>query len=153
MYYDYRQMQFPGFPPGQGGAGFPSFPPGGGGQGFPSYPPGGGQGFPGFPPTQPGGQGQGQQPPGPPPSFTPSQAQAQTLTTTSSQGATTFAVDPGAIQRCLFRYTFIWMRGGQSFWFYPTFVGRNSIAGFRWTGFSWFYFGTDLRRVRSFQCF
>jgi hypothetical protein len=144
MYFDYRQMQFPGFPPGQGGPGFPSFPPGGGGQGFP-----------GFPPTQPGmgqGQGQMQAPTGPPPSFTPSQAQAQSLTTTS-QGATTFAVDPGAIQRCLFRYTYIWMRGGQQFWFFPTFVGRRSIAGFRWTGFTWVYFGTDLRRIRSFQCF
>jgi hypothetical protein len=144
MYFDYRQMQFPGFPPGQGGPGFPSFPPGGGGQGFP-----------GFPSTQPGmgqGQGQMQAPTGPPPSFTPSQAQAQPLTTTS-QGAATFAVDPGAIQRCLFRYTYIWMRGGQQFWFFPTFVGRRSIAGFRWTGFTWVYFGTDLRRIRSFQCF
>nr|WP_232214213.1 transporter [Bacillus sp. SG-1] len=152
-------MHFPGFPPpGQGGQGFPSFPPGGGGQGFPGFPPGGGgQGFPGFPSSPPGtgqgqGQGQMQAPTGPPPSFTPSQSSAQTLTT-SSQGTTTFAVDPGAIQGCLYRYTYIWMRGGQQFWFYPVFVGRRSISGFRWTGFTWVYFGTDLRRIRSFQCF
>lgn len=139
--YDYRQFpQFPGFPPGQGGAGFPP------GQG--------GQGFPGFPPGQPGqGTGQGQQsPPGPPPTFTPSQASAQTLTA-GQQGATTFAVDPGAIRSCLFRYTYLWLSGGQSFWFYPTFIGRRSISGFRWTGFMWVFYGTDLRRIRSFQCF
>ena len=148
MYFDYRQMQVPGFPPGQG-LGFPS---GAGGTGYPSFPPGGA----GFPPSQPGmgqGQGQAQAPSTPPPSFTPSQASAQALTTTTSQGATTFAVDPGAIQRCLFRYTYLWLRGGEQFWFYPTFVGRRSISGFRWTGFTWVYFGTDLRRIRSFQCF
>ncbi|MGD6801386.1 transporter [Rossellomorea aquimaris] len=139
--FDYRQMQFPGFPPGQGGPGFPSFPPGGQGQGFPGYPPG----------QQ--GMGQGQQAPaGPPPAFTPTQATAQTLST-GGQGPSAFAVDPGAIRGCLFRYTYLWLTSGQSFWFYPTFIGRQSISGFRWTGFRWVFYGTDLRRVRSFKCF
>ncbi|MGM0846294.1 MAG: transporter [Bacillota bacterium] len=143
--FDYRQLQFPGFPPGQGGPGFPSYPPGGGqGQGFPGFPPGQGQ--------QGMGQEQMQAPPGPPPSFTPTQATAQTLST-GAQGPSTFAVDPGAIRRCLFRYTYLWLTSGQSFWFYPTFIGRQSISGFRWTGFRWVFYGTDLRRVRSFQCF
>ncbi|YBZ92780.1 transporter [Bacillus sp. AK031] len=140
--YDYRQFsQFPGFPPGGGQ----------GGQGFPSFPPGGGQGFPG----QPGqGQGQAQPPSGPPPSFTPSQASAQSLgSPQGAQGPSTLAVESGAIRGCLYRYTYIWLRNGRSFWFYPTFIGRRSISGFRWNGFMWIYFGTDLRRIRSFQCF
>ena len=106
---------------------------------------------PGFPPTEPPGA-PGGRPPGPggglaappstpPPSFTPEQPQFQT-----------FAVDPGAIRGCLFRFTYVWLRR-DSFWFFPTFVGRNSVAGFRWRRFGWVYFGIDLDRIESFQCF
>lgn len=137
--------QFSGFPSGGGGtfpsAGFPgSFPGGPGGSSGPfpgGLPPGGVGSFPGGP----SGGGMSQPPSGPPPSFTPQQAPVQT-----------FAVDPGAIRRCLYRFTFIWTRRG-SFWFYPIFVGRRSIAGYRWTGFMWVYFGIDLDRIQSFQCF
>ncbi|MBB6216692.1 hypothetical protein HNQ80_002796 [Anaerosolibacter carboniphilus] len=27
------------------------------------------------------------------------------------------------------------------------------MAGFRWTGFNWVYFGTDLRNIVDFECF
>ncbi|WP_232718637.1 hypothetical protein [Bacillus sp. FJAT-45037] len=83
-----------------------------------------------------------QAPTGPPP---------QTIPMTAS-GPQAFAVDPGAIQRCLFRFTFIRLNNGDSFWFYPTFVGRNSVAGYRWWYFRWVNFGIDLRRISSFQC-
>ena len=125
-----------GGPPGGPPSGFP-------GGGFP------GQQFPGFPPSQPpsaspgGGGQQGGPPSSPPPSFTPQM----------QQGVSAFAVDPGAIRGCLFRYTFVWLNTGRSFWFYPTFVGRNSVAGWRWRNFRWVYYGTDLRRIRNFQCF
>lgn len=119
----------PGFPPGS-----PGFPPG-----SPGFPPG----SPGFPPGQPTGHQQGGGPPtSPPPSFTP-----------QMQQLTTFAIDPGAIRGCLFRFTFVWLQNGRSFWFYPTFVGRNSVSGWRWRNFRWVFYGTDLRRIRSFQCF
>ncbi|WP_342670185.1 hypothetical protein [Bacillus marinisedimentorum] len=101
------------------------------------YPGGGGQPGAGAPPTTP------------PPSFTPQLTQAQTLGTEAG----VFAVDPGSIRRCLYRFTYIWLDNYRSFWFYPTFLGRRSIAGYRWNGFRWVYFGTDLRRIRSFQCF
>lgn len=99
----------------------------------------------GFPPQGPppfGGGGGGQQisPPGPPPSFTP------------SQGVQTFAVDAGAIQGCLFRFTYVWLRR-DAFWFFPTFIGRRSVSGFRWNGRRWAYYGIDLRHIQSFQCF
>ncbi|CAM3627699.1 hypothetical protein [Cytobacillus oceanisediminis] len=114
----------------------------GGGFGPPGPPPGGpGGGF--GPPGPPGGGGQQDGPPaGPPPSFTP-----------QMQQATAFAVDPGAIRGCLFRYTYVWLQNGNSFWFYPTYVGRTSVAGWRWRRWRWTYYGTDLRRIRSFQCF
>lgn len=123
--YDFNGRTFPG-----GGFGPPGFP-------------GGGFGPPGPPPGPPGGGGQQDGPPsGPPPSFTP-----------QMQQATAFAVDPGAIRGCLFRYTYVWLQNGNSFWFYPTFVGRTSVAGWRWRRWRWTYYGTDLRRIRSFQCF
>ncbi|WP_067726568.1 hypothetical protein [Oceanobacillus damuensis] len=156
------QQQFPGgpggfpggpsgFPGGPGGfpgspGGFPGSPGGfpGGPGGFPGGPggfPGGPGGFPGGPGGFPGGGQQTGAPTTPPPSFTPTQSDFQAL-----------AVDPGGIRGCLFRFTYIWLRR-DAFWFYPTFVGRNSIAGFRWTGFRWVYFGIDLDRIQSFQCY
>lgn len=117
-------------------------------QGFPGgQPPG--SGFPGqptnqFPGQTPpfGGGGQSAGPPStPPPSFTPAEKQFQT-----------FAVDPGAIRGCLFRFTYIWLNRDQ-FWFFPTFIGRNSVAGFRWRRNRWVYFGIDLNRIQSFQCY
>lgn len=118
-------------------------------------------GIPGFgggnqPPWQGGGPFPGGQPPGPsvggpqqqsgpptspPPSFTPQQPKVQT-----------FAVDPGAIRGCLFRFTYVWFRR-DSFWFFPVYIGRRSIAGYRWERFRWVYFGIDLDRIQSFQCY
>ncbi|KKI91252.1 hypothetical protein WQ54_15915 [Bacillus sp. SA1-12] len=99
--------------------------------------------FGGFPSAfPPPGQGSTAGPPtSPPPSYVP------------QQQVEAFAVDPGGIRRCLFRYTYVWLRGFEQFWFYPTFVGRNSVAGYRWTGFRWVYFGIDLRQIQSFTCF
>ncbi|WP_188631910.1 hypothetical protein [Lentibacillus kapialis] len=99
---------------------------------------------PGFP----GGQQQVSAPSSPPPPFTPQMPQTQ-----KSQGDfSVYAVDPGAIQRCLFQFTYIWLRW-DSFWFFPIFVGRQSIAGFRWQRNRWVYYGVDLNNVQSFQCY
>ncbi|WP_338469636.1 hypothetical protein R4Z10_12520 [Niallia sp. XMNu-256] len=93
-----------------------------------------------------GPQGQGPQsgpPSSPPPAFVPAQTHQQ---------VSTFAVDPGSIRRCLFRYTYVWQRNRQQYWLYPIFVGRNSVSGWRWNGFSWVYFGVSLREIESFTC-
>ena len=148
--YDVGQISDDRIFPGGGMGG----PPGGPPPGFPGQPfPGGGPGQPpgfspsqppGFPPTGGGPQQQGGGPPSsPPPSFTPQM----------QQGVSAFAVDPGAIRGCLFRYTYVWLNTGRGFWFYPTFVGRTSVAGWRWRNFRWVYYGTDLNRIRNFQCF
>ncbi len=57
------------------------------------------------------------------------------------------------IRNCLNRNTFIWLNNGNSFWFYPVFVGRQAVAGFRWRGFGWIFQRINLERIRSFQCF
>lgn len=118
----FRQMPPSGFPKSPGGP-------------QPSQP-----NYPFIPGGQQGGTNLPAPPVGPPPSTVPQQ-QFQT-----------FAVDPGGIRGCLYRFTYIWLEGYQSFWFYPTFVGRRSVAGYRWTGYRWVYFGIDLNRIESFQC-
>lgn len=137
--YDFYQQDdlrtFGGFP-GQGG-GIPGggFPGQGGGIPGGGFPGGGPGGFPG------GGQQAGGPPTTPPPAFVP------------QEQATAFAVDPGAIRRCMYRFTYIWLIDGRSFWFYPVFLGRNSIAGWRWSRRrGWVYYGMDLRQIRSFRC-
>ncbi|GAE06309.1 hypothetical protein JCM10914_2459 [Paenibacillus sp. JCM 10914] len=53
----------------------------------------------------------------------------------------------------MYRNTYIWPQYGPGFWFFPIFVGRTSVAGFRWTGSSWIYAGYDLGRITSFTCY
>lgn len=149
---DFGQQGFPGqqFMPNFGPPGFPQ----GGGMppfGQPGFPQGGG-----MPPfgdfgNQYGNQGnqQGQQgPSSPPPSFTPPYP-------SSRGGAQVFAVDPGAISGCLYRNTYIWTSRRNGFWMFPTFVGRTSVAGFRWRNRQrrWEYTGIDLNRIDKFSCF
>lgn len=140
-YYSILQQPFP----------FDQFGPGGPG-GTPITPPFGPGGPGGAPTTPPFGPGFGRQPSQPgrpfgrPPAFTP-----QRPIDGREPGA--FFVDPGAIRRCRFRYVYIWLTSGQQFWMYLVFVGPNSIAGYRWTGFTWVYFGTDLRNVDTFVCY
>ncbi|MBA2174598.1 hypothetical protein H0266_06705 [Halobacillus locisalis] len=131
-----------GFGPGQGGFfGGPGL-----GPNQPPGPPFGGG--PGGGPTQPPGPPFGGGGPGgqlPPPPLNPPQ---------SSQGPSLYAVDPGSLRGCLYRYTWIRLENGRSFWFYPTFIGRTSVAGFRWQRRRrrWVYSGFDTNQIASFQC-
>lgn len=111
--------------------------------GFPSGPQGGPQGF------QPGGP-QGGPPSAPPPSLNPSKNQPHVQ---SYSGLSTKAIESGAIRPCKYRYVYIWLRNGMSFWAWLNYVGRKSISGWRWTGYRWVYFGMDLRRIDSFICY
>lgn len=124
------------FPP----FGLPGFPGQPGPPGFPGQP--GPPGFPGPPGGQQGQPGQPVAPSSPPPGFIPQQTMAQPL-----------AVDPGAISRCMFRNTYIWLWNGNQFWFFPIFLGRDSVAGFQWNGRFWMYTGISLRSIQSFTCF
>jgi hypothetical protein len=149
-YYEYTRQPFGPFFPGQ-----PNFmPPPFGGPfqppfGGPFQPPFGGPNPPPFEgPGQPpfGGPSQVGGPSAPPPTFTPQKP-------LQAEGIGVYAVDPGAIRRCLFRYVYLWLRNGQQFWAWLVFVGRQSASGYRWNGFRWVYFGVDLRQIDYFQCY
>ncbi|SHG94071.1 hypothetical protein [Tepidibacter thalassicus] len=83
-----------------------------------------------------------QLPPGPPPSYIPKK----------SKGPELKAIDPGAIRFCRYKFTYIWLENGRSFWVWLIFVGRNSIAGYKWIRGRWRFWGTDIRNIDSFYC-
>ncbi len=69
-------------------------------------------------------------------------------------GPTLRAVDPNSMRGCMRKFTYVSLENGSSFWFYPTFVGRRSVSGYRWSRRrnQWIYTGIDLRDVRRFSC-
>ena len=123
-------------PAGNFPGGFPGLP------GFPNLP---GSNFPGGPP------GQSNMPKSPPPNYTPSKKENGVQNLSSSKN--TKAVSPNSIRFCLFKYTYIWEVSGKNYWTFLIHVDRQSISGFRWLGFTWAYFGLDLRRIDSFICY
>ncbi|MDR1537231.1 MAG: hypothetical protein LBU32_04415 [Clostridiales bacterium] len=120
--------------------------PGGGSQGG-SRPSGGSQGG-----SRPGGgsQGGGQgnfpesspqgKPSSPPPSRIPERSPVAL-----------YKIDSGAIRGTLFHFTYLWLKNGVSFWFYPVYIGKNSMSGYRWTRFGWAFAGIDLSWVEYFE--
>lgn len=110
-------------------------------QSFPSFPGHGGGPSPSFPPSQQ--HGGNIAPQGPPPEWTPEYPAMQA-----------FAIDPGAIAGCMYRFTYVWLSRRQGFWFFPVFVGPRSVAGYRWNSRRrrWEYTGIDLNQINSFTC-
>ncbi|TCP58116.1 hypothetical protein EV586_102567 [Tumebacillus sp. BK434] len=135
---------FPGTPGGFPGTpgGFPGTP--GGFPGTPGGFPGTPGGFPGSPGGVPGGPAMA--PTTPPPNFVPQKP------VTAAGFPQQLAVSAPSLRPCLYRFTYVWLRGGGSFWFYPVFLDRRTVAGFRWNGFSWSYLGLNLNRIEYFQC-
>ncbi len=91
--------------------------------------------------------------PEPNPEFRPPAPKGAPPRMTPTQSPGLRAIDPGAIRQCMYTYVYIWLENGQNFWFYPTFVGRRSISGYRWTRFGWAYTGFDLDMIQSFYCY
>ena len=135
-------------------------------QGPPFGPPGQRQPGPGRPPGTPGaspgpGRTQGQ-PPSAPPSFTPQLPREEEQQFFS--GPSDFrgpngrrVIDsrrrPRDFRGCMNRFTYIWLINGNNFWFYPVFVGRNTIEGFRWRRNRWEYDRISTNRILFHLCF
>ncbi|CDM68201.1 hypothetical protein CM240_1037 [Clostridium bornimense] len=117
---------------------------------FPGYLPGGG-------PIPPIGNYPGENfypigiPNSPPPNFTPKQNNPNVQYISNNPNSK--FVSSNSIRFCLFKFTYIWQRNGRNYWAYLINVDRFSIAGFRWLGRTWVYFGLDLRKIDSFLCY
>ncbi len=60
-----------------------------------------------------------------------------------------FLVEPITIRPCLFRFTYVWLTNGRSFWFFPIILGRRSVGGFYWdpSRRRWVYFALDTNLI------
>lgn len=140
----------PSAPPSRGPGGPPQTGPGGPPSRGPGGPP---QGGPGGPPMN--------MPPGPPPSSQPllppgfPGAAPEPLGSRSSSpnNRPPSQVNIRGINRCLNRFTYVWLINGTNFWFYPVSVFGPTIIGFRWTNRGWNFDTIDFRRIIYFQCF
>ncbi|MFD9624578.1 hypothetical protein [Peribacillus muralis] len=65
------------------------------------------------------------------------------------------SIDAGSLKGCLYQIAYVWLRNGRSFWFYPTYAGYHSVAGYRWrkSQLRWSYYGTDINEILAIQCF
>lgn len=133
--YNNQQNYFPGYPnPIIGPNPLPPFVIGSGGYQNPYNPS----------PTQ---ESQSQAlPTSPPPSFTPQKQQ--------KNNPSLYKIDAGGIKGCLYHWVYIWpMNGGRGYWLFLTYVGRKSIAGYRFNGHRYVYGGVDLDSIESFECY
>ena len=121
---------------------------------FPGPGPGPRPPFPGpgpgpFPPP-PGPGPRPPQPMTPPPNFIPELP-------ADMRGPDTFRLGgqfgSNNIWTCFNRFTYVWLINGSNFWFFPTFIGRNHVEGFRWRGNGWVYERINLRLIFFFLCF
>lgn len=105
--------------------------------------------------------GPGNQPSTPPPDFTPQlPREGQQLLSGPSDFRGPFGgriIDfrerPRNLSRCLNRFTYIWLFNGSNFWFYPIFIGRNAVEGFRWRRNRWEYERININRILFNLCF
>ncbi|TMV46296.1 transporter [Paenibacillus mesophilus] len=63
-----------------------------------------------------------------------------------------YPIYPSYIVDCSYQYTYVWLRNGESFWFYPTRVEYGAVSGLRWNGLFWYFFGIDPRFIEAVSC-
>ena len=61
-------------------------------------------------------------------------------------------VNSWAASGCVGRHTYIWLKNGAGFWLYPTYSGKRSLSGYRWTLRGWTFTGVILDWIDFFQC-
>ena len=61
-------------------------------------------------------------------------------------------IAPVVMQSCIFNFMYVWLRNGFEFWMYPTFVGLNSVFGYRYSFLGWIYTELDFSKIRSYFC-
>jgi len=156
-----NQQFTPGGFPGQRPPSGPPFRPPSGPPSGPQFRPPSGPPFgpPSGPPSGP--PGQMRQPMGPPPSFTPElpSSERQEFQRGPAEFGTEFRGPgfprrrPRDLRNCVNRFTFIWLVNGNSFWFFPIFVTREQVIGFRWRRGVWVSDRINIRRIFFHQCF
>ena len=63
-----------------------------------------------------------------------------------------YGQNPRGIQNCLYRFTYMWLRNNDNFWFYLTAVGESRIYGFRFFGGRWNQYSIALSEIVNYHC-
>lgn len=65
---------------------------------------------------------------------------------------TPYALNPWDLQNCLYRFTYLWLRNDDNFWFFLMTIGESRVYGYRFFGGRWNNYSVDLRDIVSFYC-
>ncbi|MCL2168764.1 MAG: hypothetical protein FWB74_01905 [Defluviitaleaceae bacterium] len=57
-----------------------------------------------------------------------------------------------AIQSCLYKNTYLWLNNHQQFWFFPTFIGKSSICGYKRINDDWQFMGFGIEMIEKLYC-
>lgn len=66
--------------------------------------------------------------------------------------ATAGPIEPSTISPCAYKYSYFWLKNGESFWAYIVNVGKRSISGWKYTEGRWKQFGLHLAQIKNFTC-
>ncbi len=61
-------------------------------------------------------------------------------------------ITPGPIGSCTSRMTYLWMIDGSSFWTMITGISISTVSGYRWNGYNWIFFETNVNNIETFVC-
>ena len=53
---------------------------------------------------------------------------------------------------CMHQYTYVWLKNGDSFWYYPTRLEYGEVSGYRWNGLYWTFYGFDPNLIDEVSC-
>jgi len=54
---------------------------------------------------------------------------------------------------CLHSYTYVWLKNGRHFWFYPTRLEYGEVSGYIWAGTYWTFYGFDPEFIDEVACY
>jgi len=63
-----------------------------------------------------------------------------------------YPANPLGLQNCINRFTYMWLRNGDNFWFFLTAVGESIAYGYRFFGGRWNQYSIGLREIGSYNC-
>ena len=63
-----------------------------------------------------------------------------------------YAQNTWGLQNCIYRFTYLWLRNGDNFWFFLTTVGESRVYGYRFFGGRWNQYSVAVRDIVNFRC-
>jgi hypothetical protein len=62
------------------------------------------------------------------------------------------SIESSAMSPCVHKYTYLWLKNGESFWAYIVYVGKRAVSGWKYKGGRWVQFNLHLKQIKNFTC-